>query len=217
MARYAEASDLYNHGLPRGLLVEERRLITDVDTTNDRMELAEHGLAADQEVYLVADEDGTLPSPLASATTYYALPVSGSESLFQLATTAGGAAVNLTTEGTGTFGLAVPIAGVINASLDYVTRRIDRKLIAHQVQLTAPYPVEIVGICAKLAAEELLSRLGRSSETISAAAARAIGELNEFVRGVPLRDSAATASANSAVSWGVDLRGWDLDDDGRIL
>jgi hypothetical protein len=192
------------------------RRICDVDTTNDRFSIAQHGLALDQVVELVEDPGGTLPSPLAKATAYYAIPVASSESLLQLAASAGGAAIDLTTAGTGTFGLFVPIASTISASLEYVSRKIDRYLIAHEVQLTAPYPVEIVGICAKLAARELLSRLGRSSDAVSEAAELAARELPHFARGVSLRDSTATASANESEAWGEDDRSWTLAD-GAII
>jgi hypothetical protein len=213
---YATRADLFQHGLTRGLLEEERRLITSVDVANDRFSIGQHGLAADQVVELVEDEGGTLPSPLATATTYYAKPVAGSESLLQLAATAGGAAISLTDDGTGTFGLFVPINATMDAALEYVSREIDRSLIGHQVELTAPYPVEVVGICAKLAAEELLDRLGRASERITAAAERARRKLPALARGMSLRDAAATASANEPEVWGDGDRGWTLAD-GAII
>lgn len=216
MAVYAQRADLYSHGLPRGLLVEERRLITSVDVPTSTLMLGQHGLSTDQLIELVVDEGGALPSPLTAGTAYYAQPVASSESLLRLATSPGGIPVVLTDSGSGTFGLFVPINSTIDACLEYVSRKIDRHLIAHQVQLTPPYPVEVVGICAKIAARELLERLGRASDMIAAAAERAEGELPFLARGVPLRDAAATPAANLAEVWGDEDRGWTLADGGIL-
>ena len=216
MVAYATADDLYKHGLPRGLLVEQSRQIVSVDAATDRLTLEAHGLAADDVVQFVVDPGATLPDPLSTSTTYYAAPVSGSESLFQVSASEGGAAVDLTDTGSGTFGIVVPLGPTITAVLEYYSRFVDRMATNHVVPFTSPYPNEVVATVAKLAARELLHRLGERSEAIELAAARAERELKVWMRGAPLRDSQATTSANRSQSWGDSARDWGLAD-GRVI
>jgi hypothetical protein len=56
-----------------------------------------HGLATDDPVTFRADAGGSLPSPLAAGTTYYAIALT--DSTFKVASSAGGDALNLTTAG----------------------------------------------------------------------------------------------------------------------
>ena len=56
-----------------------------------------HGLETDDEVTVRAASAGTLSAPLAAGTTYYAIRLSNAA--FQLAATAGGAALNITSDG----------------------------------------------------------------------------------------------------------------------
>lgn len=58
-----------------------------------------HGYSDNQAVTLTTT--GSLPSPLATATTYYLRDVGTNVYFFKLAATAGGAAINITTTGTG--------------------------------------------------------------------------------------------------------------------
>jgi hypothetical protein len=75
------------------------------DSTADTITYTAHGLTADTRV--VFTTTGTLPSPLVAGTTYYVK--NPTTDTFQLAAAAGGAAINMTTTGTGvqTCGLAV--------------------------------------------------------------------------------------------------------------
>lgn len=200
---YATRADLHAHGLPRGVLVEQARAVAAVDTSTDRLTLEAHGLELDDAVQLVAGEGGTLPAPLSASTVYYARPVSGSESLLELAATAGGPAINITSAGVAPFSLVVSLAPAITAALDYYSRYVDRHLPAHAVPLEEPYPAEVVAIVAKLAAADLLRRQGHSIPAIEEGARIARGELLTFVKGIPLRDAAATRRTNAARSFTI--------------
>lgn len=72
-------------------------LVVGVDTSGNRL-IGTHGLNYNDPVEI--SSSGTLPSPLVAATTYYALPVD--EHLFRLAATPGGAAIDITSTGSGT-------------------------------------------------------------------------------------------------------------------
>lgn len=216
MTVYCQRSDIYKHGVPRGLLGEESRVITAVDTGDDTLTVENHGFALDDPVQLVTASGASLPTGLATETVYYVITVEDSDHLFQLSATAGGSAVNLSGTGTGTFGVTASIGATIDAAIEYVSRLIDQKLVAHDVQLTAPIPTLIVAICAKLAARELLARLGRLTDQIDANANRAWADLEVFARGAPVRDDSLTPVAISAQRWGDTDRGWALDS-GRVL
>jgi len=215
MDDYCTRSDLYSHGLPRGILGESARPIVAVDIANNRLELGEHGFAADQALVLVTELNGALPSPLVAGVTYYAKLVADSESLFQLAATVGGAAIDLTSVGTKPFGIAPSVNAAIEAAIRYESRIVDTYAIEHKLPLSPPYPEEVVAITAKLAAREAMSRLGRQSDLIDQAAERAIVELRRFARGTSLRDAAAPEEPNVA-AWGESSRMHELEG-GRVL
>lgn len=198
MVSYATRADLHAHGLPRGVLVEPARVVESADATSNRLTLEAHGLETDQAIQFRAHDGGALPSPLTATTVYYARPVSGSESLLEVAATAGGAAVDITTAGIAPFSLVVSLQPAIDAAIEYCSRYVDRHIIQHGVPLESPYPAEVVAIVAKLAAAELLRRLGMSIPVIEEGARIARGELQTFAKGVPLRDERAPSTNNLA-------------------
>jgi len=71
---------------------------TDVDDTTDTFTYVDHGLVDDDQVVLTGAD---LPAPLVAGTTYFV--VGGTDDTFQLSATEGGAAIDLTDAGTGTF------------------------------------------------------------------------------------------------------------------
>jgi hypothetical protein len=77
-----------------------------------------HGYSDAQAVTLTTS--GTLPSPLATATTYYMRDVSTNVFFFKLAATVGGAAINLTTAGSGTQSI-VPTGTAVRAGTATLT------------------------------------------------------------------------------------------------
>lgn len=215
MAAYATKADLYKHGLPRGLLTDQHRAVTSVDAAANTFTVGDHGLSLNTPVRFVAEPgNGTLPAGLTEGTTYYAIATT--DSVFQVAATEGGAAIDVTDAGSGVFGFVVPVDEEINETLELYSRVIDRKTIAHAIEFTAPYPVEVVHYVAKLSARELLQRRGRQSEAVNEAAARVEREFRDFVKGIPLRTDKATASTNSAVHWGNTRRSWDTPGDSAL-
>lgn len=69
------------------------------NATTDQCTAADHMLAQDQQVMLTTTN--TLPAPLATDTVYYVEGPDSDAGTFQLAATQGGAAINITTTGTG--------------------------------------------------------------------------------------------------------------------
>lgn len=77
-----------------------------------------HGYSDNQAVTLTTS--GTLPAPLATATTYYMRDVGTNVYFFKLAATAGGAAINITTTGSGTQNI-VPTGTAVRAGTATLT------------------------------------------------------------------------------------------------
>lgn len=207
MAAYATRRDLYRYGLPRGALASGARLVASVSATSDTFELDEHGFETDDEIFVRPAEGEDLPSPLVDGTTYYAIRVSGAR--FKLSATEGGSAIDLTTSG-GQFMVGTPLP--FDDVLEEFSRFVDPYIPAHLVPLQAPYPVVVIATVARLASRELQRIAGISSESMAEAKADAEKQLQNWAKGVPLRDSRATASANRAVvstlSSASDPRGW---------
>jgi hypothetical protein len=77
-----------------------------------------HGYSDNQALTLTTS--GTLPSPLATATTYYMRDVGTNVYFFKLASTAGGTAINITTTGSGTHNI-VPTGAAVRAGTATLT------------------------------------------------------------------------------------------------
>ena len=82
----------------------------DVDTALDRIAIAGHGLF-DGDTARVSST-GTLPAPLATATDYFIVGRTGAD--LQVAATAGGAAIDLTSAGTGTHTIARQVPAFVS-------------------------------------------------------------------------------------------------------
>jgi hypothetical protein len=204
---YCEASDLYDHGLPRGAAPNPGRLASSVDADADTIALDVHGFDTDAEVVLRADAGGTMPGGLTALATYYAIPVT--EGTFKVSATEGGDAVDITSEGSGLVVIApLPIA----AAIAWASRMIDQFLIGHVVPLEEPIPDLVRMTCAELAAGKVLARTGGGSRALSAIVDDARKRLEKWGRGVPLRGENKPTSANTAVSSATaayaDRRGW---------
>jgi hypothetical protein len=208
MVAYAEITDLYRQGFPRGLLANPGRSVAEVSATTNLLTLDGHGFADDDELLFRVEDGGEMPAPLVAGTTYYA--IASSDSTFQVALTAGGAAVDLTTPGESVV-VSTSLDPAVAATLEHYSRLADTYLIGHEVPLTAPYPAVVVGFVAKLAAAALLELMGQASEQVRRTAEKVEAEFKRLAKGIPLRDAAATASANlPVVVTGVaaDTRGW---------
>ena len=204
-ARYAEIADLYRHGVPRGSLVSRARVIASVSPSSDTLTLDGHGLEDDLPVFVSADPGATLPSPLAANTRYFAKTIElatgvADDTRFQLAATAGGAAIDLTTAGSGVLRLTVPLVEAALEVLEYPSRWVDSVASAHVVPFTAPYPVWVTAVVAKRAAASLARSLGLANMAAIIDEAREVtaDALRMGRSGLDLRDPDATAVTNVA-------------------
>ncbi len=207
MTAYATRRDVFRYGLARGTIAGEGRLVASSVASTNILELEGHGFETDDEVLVRAIEGGTLSAPLVAGTTYYVIRLT--DSTFQLAATAAGSAIDLTTNGvTMLVSIALPFAEI----LEFYSRFVDAFLPAHLVPLEAPYPVTVVALVAELAAKRLQLIAGVSSVAMTETELAAKAQLERWAKGIPLRDSAATASANLAVTSTLgdtaDPRGW---------
>lgn len=194
---YATRSDVMGTGVPRGALVRPSREIARADATSNALELEGHGLADDDPVTFQVDADGVLPAPLSLGVTYFAKVVD--EDRFQVSTTEGGPAIDLTTVGTAPFSLVVPIGPMIDKYNEIYSRWADRKCIAHVVPFTAPFPTEIVNIVALRTALKVVAVLGRSMPNLEKQKDDEMADFLSFAT-TPLRDARATAPANVAIA-----------------
>jgi hypothetical protein len=204
---YATRRDLYTYGLPRGIVGRQGRLVSSSKAATDVLELDGHGFETDDELLLRATEGGTLSAPLAEGTVYYAIRLT--DSTFKLAATAGGAAINITSDGVS---MVVSTPLPLDEILEVYSRWVDDFLPGHVVPLESPYPVTVVATVAELAAKKIAHLAGVSSESINEAELAAKAKLERWAKGIPLRDTRATASANKAVyttaTGSDDPRGW---------
>jgi hypothetical protein len=208
---YATRTDLYKYGLPRGMLANPGRLAAEAEDSTDIFELDGHGFDTDTPLMFRAEEGGTMPAPLVEGTIYYAIRLS--DSTFKVAATPGGAAINLTTDGAS---VIVSTALPVDEVLEFYSRFADAFLPSHMVPLEAPYPITVTALVAELAAKKLLLIAGQSSASMTEMETGARAQLERWAKGIPLRDSRATASANLAYSESstTDPRKWGT---GRTL
>lgn len=208
MAAYSTRADLYRYGgIARGNLVGEGRLVASSTASTDLLELAGHNFETDDQVTVRATEGGTLSAPLVAGTVYYVIRIS--DSTFKLSATAGGAAINISSDGVS---MVVTAQLPVDEMLEMYSRWVDAFLPAHLVPLSAPYPVVVTAIVAQLAGKALMNLDGKSSELVNATELSAKAQLERWAKGLPLRDTRATTSANKAVSATLtsspDPRGW---------
>ncbi len=208
MTAYATRRDVYRYGAPRGSFASEGRLVESSSASTNVLTLEGHGFETDDAVLVRAIEDGTLSAPLVAGTAYYVIRLT--DSTFSLSATEGGSVIDLTTSGVSMF---VSIALPFDEILEFYSRFVDAFLPAHLVPLAAPYPVTVVALVSELAAKKLQILSGVSSVSMTETELSAKAQLERWAKGIPLRDAAATASANKAIagtytSTDTDARGW---------
>lgn len=209
MTSYAQASDLYKYGMPRGVLGLSSRLVDVYSSVTSTLTLNGHGFATGDALIFRATEGGALAAPLVFGTTYYAVYVNDAQ--FSLSSTADGLTpVVLTSVGVS---MLVAVALPIDDVLEFYARWIDHFMPAHLVPFTSPVPVVVVALNAELAAKKLMNIAGHESGTIDAFEISAKAMLERFAKGLPLRDANATGPANltataTLVVTGTDPRGW---------
>ncbi len=168
-----------------------------------------HGFETNDPVQVRAVEGGTLSAPLVAGTVYYAIRLSGST--FNLATTVGGSAINITSDGSS---MLVEREPDFDYWIGYYSRWADTSLPAHAVPMgrDADVPSIVEGIVADLVAKRMFNVGGQASETLKDMEIASSAQLARFATGMPVRDANATAPANLAVTStlgsSADPRGW---------
>lgn len=193
---YCLPDDLYKYGaIPCGSLASPGRTIDSVSTASDTLSLDSHGFAADTVVRFRAVGGGELPAPLAAGTDYFVIVVD--DWSFSVALTAGGAAVNLTSEGTTFVALvSLPVAEAIEAA----SRFIDDALPAHVIPLEEPVPPVVRYTAAQMAGALLLAGTGAQSESLGGVFDQAQKRLAQWAKGRPIRGENAPATAQLSLS-----------------
>lgn len=195
---YAAAADVYRLALPPGAL-QARRLDVSAAVGN-RLRSSSHGLETDDVVTLALAGGSFLPAPLTVGTRYYVRRID--EHTVELALTAGGAELVLTSSVSGKFALVPSLDAAIEAHCETWSRWIDGKLVGHLVPLEEPYPAWVTYAAAVRAACSMLRSqgVGESAQRIFDTEAELLKDIPALVRGTPLRDAAATGPANAAVA-----------------
>lgn len=212
---YASRSDVAKR-LPPGALGSDAGLVASCLAGTDVITYDGHGFETDDVVKLRAIEDGTLSAPLVAGTSYYVIRTDNAH--FQLAATAGGSAINITSDGVSMIVSRDPNYDEI---IEFYSRWADSFLPAHLVPFTAPIPVLVKGIVADLAAKRLLNTAGQDSAVLNTAELAAKAQLERFAKnGLNVRDANATASSNKAITSTLtstaDSRGWCPSGSGSI-
>lgn len=194
------------------MLVPEGREVASSLASTDVLTLGAHGLSTDDAVTLRATEGGTLSAPLVAGTTYYAVRIN--DDTFKLAASAGGAAINLTTDGvTMIVTKSLPIDRYLEVFSRWVEDCVPAHLVPFERDENGAYPILIVKTVCELAGKVLLNRNGKNSEIVTAGELAAKAQLERWATGRPLRDPGITAAANLAVTSAIsaqspDPRGW---------
>lgn len=206
---YCVRSDLYSFGLPRGTIPNPGRNVLSVDTTANAMALGDHEFATGDPLVFRAEMGGSMPAPLVAGTRYYAIALT--DGTFQVAATASGAAIDLTTAGAEVL-VASPLP--IEESIEWGAEVINQALVNHAAPLTAPYPPIVVMANAELAAAKLGLFSGGTSKSLTDMMALATNRLVSWAKGVSVRgeNTAPEERTNLARSASVpyqDSRGWN--------
>jgi hypothetical protein len=191
---YCSRSDV-NDRLPPGSITSPAGILASCLASTDTLTYDGHGLETDREVTVRAADGGTLAAPLVAGTVYYAKRLTNST--FQLAATAGGAAINITTNGVE---MVVTREPLYDDVIEFVSRWADGCLIAHATPLTAPIHPLVRGVVADVAAKRILNAGGSDSAIVKEAELAGKAMLERLKPGVPLRGASAPIPTNLAVT-----------------
>ena len=140
-------------------------LPADVNTGSDVITILSHGFLESSKI--IFSSTGTLPSPLVAGTTYYVKNATTNN--FQVSTTPGSGAVDLTTSGTGTFNVATPHE-LLNGEKIIITNSNSTPSIngVYQIAYLSPtsfsIPVNVTGAGSAAVFEPILNAEGSSNE-----------------------------------------------------
>lgn len=194
--------------LPPGAITSPTGILASCLASSDVLTYDGHGLETNDEVTVRAASAGTLSAPLVAGAVYYAIRLTNST--FKLAASAGGAALNITSDGVE---MIVTREPKFDDVIEFVSRWADTFLPAHVVPLTAPIHPLVRGVVADVSAKRILNANGADSAVVNAAELAGKAILERFAAGMPLRGGTAQTPANLAitatsVSSGSDPRGW---------
>lgn len=195
--------------LPIGAIISPGAITAGADATANTLESDGHGLETDMPVTVRSVDgaaDAELPAPLVAGTTYYVIRVTNA--LFKLAATAGGSAIDLTTEGTE---VVVAREPKYDETIEFYSRWVDDLLPAEAVPLEEPIPVLIKGVVARLSAKHLMNVGGQNSDVVTAEEVASKAIVERHAAGIPLRGPTMTGSTNKAITAPAsssDPRGW---------
>jgi len=169
--------------------------------------LDSHGLETGDVVTLRVGAGGTIPTGLVAGTTYYAIKLT--DSTMSLSLTDGGAAVDITAEGSN---VLLIVAIPWDSWIAEASAELESTMPAHAVPLTET-PAIVTAYAAGLVAEKALSWAGVGAPpAFSERMDRVRAELKEWRKsGIPIRGAVVPVSSNRAVSGGAiaaDARGW---------
>lgn len=204
MSALCSITDVYDWIQP-GTVPTPARLVSSVATDTEIITLDGHGLATD-DIVTFRTEGGTLPSPLADGTTYYAIRLT--DATFSVATAAGGGALNLTTSGSGVL-VIIPLPWT--RWIEVSSAEVENELAAHLVPITGTVAPIIRAYVAGLVAEKAT---GRSNAVDPGLAARLIGVRKRFEKwaaGATIRGPNAPSTSTTTMRAGAiaaDPRGW---------
>jgi hypothetical protein len=205
--------------LPSGGLPNAAREATADATAND-FEIDQHGLIDDQPVRFTVSTGGSVPTGVAVSTTYYAIV--STTSRFQVAATAGGAAINLTTAGEN-FQVWTELPW--DAWMDEGAADVDGIIAAacgeHTVPVIAPYPRILVLANAELAAARGIIATAGAEIDLGLKLDAISKRLTPWAKSLPFRGEARSnhSPANLAITASAgasDPRGWSGADATRI-
>jgi len=204
----ATRADFHLHGLQEDAFAPAERAVVAVDPSSDTLTLGALAPAAGTPVRV--QSTGTLPAPLSAGVVYYVCSVQDSDDLVQLATTPGGAPVNILDAGEAdtTVSLVVSVGSVIDAGLAATTMLWVEDMVSHGGEIAyAECPAHVrKGICEELAGNIVttrgLMRPGFADPSIAGRAAEARRQRQRYREGQPVRglsDGTPSMADNGAV------------------
>lgn len=216
-------SDLYcsradvNKRVPLGSIVSPASVVASALAGTDVITCDGHGFETGDLVNVRVAQNGTMPVPLSSSVTYYAIRMTNAA--FKVSLTPNGAPIDITGDGDQVIVTREPD---YDTTIEFYSRWADTFMPAHAVPfgVTEPVPALVRGLVADLAAKRILNADGKSSNAVNEFELAAMAQLTRFAAGLPVRGSPAPLATNRAVtstlSTGTDARGWNGQNGSRL-
>lgn len=191
---YCTTADVYSK-VPPGTITNPGRAVASVSVSTNTLVVANHGLADDDVVRVVADAGGSVPTGLSASTDYYAIVVN--DDSIQVAATVGGAAIDLTTTGSNVLLVReLPFTTwIANA-----TALMDQTALGNVAIDETAIPQVVRDMTAALAAHEALTFVGASTVDLERVIDRTQKLFDRWLRGAAIRGTNAPSGAAVAVA-----------------